>query len=37
MKDIKDTQLVISSGRALRKRLTVIAARDGFAYCGRTS
>ena len=36
-KDIKDTQLVISSGRALRKRLTVIAARDGFAYCGRTS
>jgi len=28
---------ITASGRKLRERLTKIATRDGFSYCGRTS
>jgi hypothetical protein len=36
-KNYKEVEAITSSGRRLRQQLTVIAARDGFSYCGRTS
>jgi hypothetical protein len=36
-KNLKGVQSLTSNGRAVRQRLTAIADRDGFVYCGRTS
>jgi hypothetical protein len=35
--DLKAVEALTASGRSLRTKLTAIAERDGFAYCGRTS
>jgi hypothetical protein len=35
--DLKKVEALTASGRKVREKLTVIATRDGFAYCGRTS
>jgi hypothetical protein len=35
--DLKAVESVTSSGRVVRQRLTAIANRIGFTYCGRTS
>jgi hypothetical protein len=34
--NLKAVEAVTSSGQTVRLQLTVIASRDGFAYCGRT-
>jgi hypothetical protein len=34
---LKKVESITSSGRSVREKLTTIASRDGFAYCGRTS
>jgi hypothetical protein len=34
---LKKVESITSSGRSVREKLTTIAARDGFTYCGRTS
>jgi hypothetical protein len=36
-KDLKKVEAITKSGRSTRERLTTIAQRDGFTYCGRTS
>lgn len=36
-KQLKKVESITSGARELRQRLTAIASRDGFAYCGRTS
>jgi hypothetical protein len=36
-KKLTNVESLTKSGRTLRQRLTAIATRDGFTYCGRTS
>lgn len=35
--NLNGVKSLTASGRQVRKRLTTIAVRDGFVYCGRTS
>jgi hypothetical protein len=35
--NVKQGEAVVASSRKTRQRLTQIATRDGFTYCGRTS
>jgi hypothetical protein len=35
--NLSKVEALTASGRTLREHLSTIAARDGFAYCGRTS
>jgi ABC-type enterochelin transport system substrate-binding protein len=34
---LKSIESITSAGKKLRERLTTIASRNGFTYCGRTS
>jgi hypothetical protein len=36
-KDITAVHKIVLEGHKVQQKLTVIAARDGFTYCGRTS
>jgi hypothetical protein len=36
-KQLKRVESITKSGRSVREKLTTIATRDGFTYCGRTS